>query len=283
VPPQLRQLLIDRFHLAAHRDTREMPIYRLVLARSDRRLGPSLTHAASDGCAEAPRGRGPSPPSGQRRRCVFRIGNGSLIAASMSMATLASRLKALVGRFVDDETGLDGLYDFEMKWLPPDGASAAGRRATAEEMAQVGTIADSAATAPPGPAMTARVADALRRLPFVAAAYTDSALVHDAPADSFAVLERRSLYPGRAAAEFSRFGVEVRYAEGWLPNVRGTGHGTPYWYDRHVPVVFMGRGIAPGRDSARVATVDVAPTLAGMLGVATPPDLDGKVLPVRGR
>jgi uncharacterized protein (TIGR03435 family) len=125
VPPQLRQLLIDRFHLAAHRDTREMPIYRLVLARSDRRLGPSLTHAASDGCAEAPRGRGPSPPSGQRRRCVFRIGNGSLIAASMSMATLASRLKALVGRFVDDETGLDGLYDFEMKWLPPDGASAA--------------------------------------------------------------------------------------------------------------------------------------------------------------
>jgi predicted AlkP superfamily pyrophosphatase or phosphodiesterase len=167
--------------------------------------------------------------------------------------------------------------------LPYDGESTAGRRATAQEMAQLGTIADSAAKAPDDPATTARVAGELRRLPFVAAAYTDSALLHDAPADSFAVLERRSLYPGRAASQFSRFGVEVRYAEGWLPNVRGTGHGTPYWYDRHVPVVFMGRGIAPGRDSSRVATVDVAPTLARLVGIGTPSDLDGKALPVGNR
>jgi arylsulfatase A-like enzyme len=41
--------------------------------------------------------------------------------------------------------------------------------------------------------------------------------------------------------------------------------------------------VAAGRDSARVATVDVAPTLARMLGVAAPAELDGKVLDVAGR
>jgi predicted AlkP superfamily pyrophosphatase or phosphodiesterase len=166
--------------------------------------------------------------------------------------------------------------------LPFDGESPAGRRATPEEMAQLGAIHDSAEKAADDPATPARVAEALRRLPFVAAAYTDAELLRGTPADSFAVLERRSLYPGRAAADYSRFGVEVRFVEGWLPNDRGTGHGTPYWYDRHVPVLFMGPGVLAGRDSTRVATVDVAPTLARMLGVAAPAELDGKVLPVGG-
>jgi predicted AlkP superfamily pyrophosphatase or phosphodiesterase len=167
--------------------------------------------------------------------------------------------------------------------LPFKGESEAGRRATPEEKAQLTAIQDSAAKMPDDSARPARVADALRRLPFVAAAYTDAELLRGTPTDSFAVLERRSLYPGRAAAEFSRFGVEVRYVEGWLATPRGSGHGTPYWYDRHVPVLFMGPGIAAGRDSARAATVDVAPTLAHLLGVAAPAELDGKVLDVAGR
>lgn len=167
--------------------------------------------------------------------------------------------------------------------LPFQGESPAGRRATAEEKAQLASIRDSAAKMADDPATATRVADALRRLPFVAAAYTDAELLRGAPADSFTVLERRSLYPGRAASEFSQFGVEVRYVEGWLGNVRGTGHGTPYWYDRHVPVLFMGPGVAMGRDSTRAATVDVAPTLARMLGIAAPAELDGKVLDVSGR
>jgi arylsulfatase A-like enzyme len=92
------------------------------------------------------------------------------------------------------------------------------------------------------------------------------------------VLERRSLYPGRAAADFSPFGVEVRFVEGWLSSGRGTSHGTPYWYDRHVPLLFMGPHIAPGRDTTRAATVDFAPTLARVLRVPAPTDLDGRPL-----
>jgi arylsulfatase A-like enzyme len=43
-------------------------------------------------------------------------------------------------------------------------------------------------------------------------------------------------------------------------------------------MIFMGPGIEPGRDSTRAATVDFAPTLARILGVKTPGDLDGHPL-----
>lgn len=112
----------------------------------------------------------------------------------------------------------------------------------------------------------------------MADAYTHEQLQRGAPADSFAVLARRSLYPGRAATEASKRGVEVGFVEGFLFGARGTSHGTTYWYDRHVPMIFMGPGIVRGRDGMRAATIDVAPTLARVLRVQTPPDLDGRVL-----
>ena len=62
----------------------------------------------------------------------------------------------------------------------------------------------------------------------------------------------------------------------------GTNHGSPYDYDRHVPLVFAGPGIAPGVSSERVATVDLAPSLAAHLGIRVPTELDGRALPLRG-
>jgi hypothetical protein len=128
------------------------------------------------------------------------------------------------------------------------------------------------------PESAANTAAALERLPIVADAYTHEQLLRGATADSFAVLARRSLYPGRAAAEASKRGVEVRFVEGFLFGARGTSHGTPYWYDRHVPMIFMGPGIQPARDRTRAATIDFAPTLARVLRVQTPHDLDGRAL-----
>src|SRR6187549_628857 len=52
LPPLLRTLLVDRFKLKAHTESRELPLYDLVLARSDGRLGPDLTPSKSD-CARA--------------------------------------------------------------------------------------------------------------------------------------------------------------------------------------------------------------------------------------
>jgi len=51
----------------------------------------------------------------------------------------------------------------------------------------------------------------------------------------------------------------------------GTGHGTVYDYDRHVPIIWMGAGIKPGHHTAPAGPEDIAPTLARMLGIADYP------------
>jgi predicted AlkP superfamily pyrophosphatase or phosphodiesterase len=48
-------------------------------------------------------------------------------------------------------------------------------------------------------------------------------------------------------------------------NVGGTGHGTPHEYDRHVPIIFMGAPVKPGRYANACGPEDIAPTLARML------------------
>lgn len=58
----------------------------------------------------------------------------------------------------------------------------------------------------------------------------------------------------------------------------GTGHGSLYDYDRHVPLVFYGSGVRSGIDDTPAATIDIAPTLAPALGVALPAGLSGQQL-----
>jgi hypothetical protein len=55
-------------------------------------------------------------------------------------------------------------------------------------------------------------------------------------------------------------------------------HGTPYSYDAHVPVIFMGSGVKPGRYEVAVAVNDIAPTVAAILDVETPAGSVGRVL-----
>ncbi len=56
----------------------------------------------------------------------------------------------------------------------------------------------------------------------------------------------------------------------WIEVEHGTTHGSPFDYDTHVPVIFMGPGIKPRRYDAAIAPNDIAPTLASLLGVETP-------------
>lgn len=101
--------------------------------------------------------------------------------------------------------------------------------------------------------------------------------------DSIAVLMAHSLYPGRAAGLLGRLGVEVVLTPHTLiwAWVRGTTHGSPYLYDRRVPVIFLGPGVAPGRIPGRAATASIAPTLAREAGIRFPDDLDGVPLSLR--
>ena len=57
----------------------------------------------------------------------------------------------------------------------------------------------------------------------------------------------------------------------------GTGHGTPYNYDQHVPVLLMGWGIEHGEFFQRITPADIAPTLASLCGI-TLATRDGRVL-----
>jgi len=118
-------------------------------------------------------------------------------------------------------------------------------------------------------------ADAVRKLPYIFRVYTSAQLERDNLAgDPIGTLIERGYYRGRAADLFI---VQKPY---WLASKDGTSHGTPFSYDTHVPVIFLGRGIRPGRYDENVRTADIAPTLAVLLGVNTPSGSVGRVLPV---
>jgi arylsulfatase A-like enzyme len=56
----------------------------------------------------------------------------------------------------------------------------------------------------------------------------------------------------------------------------GTSHGTPYRYDTHVPFLLYGTGVAKGQSREPVSTLDMAPTLAALLGVTPPAQCEGR-------
>ena len=103
-------------------------------------------------------------------------------------------------------------------------------------------------------------------------------------ADSFVRLLQNNEFEGRYAG-LERFGVAMRMKENFLADgsTGGTTHGSPYYYDRHVPMAFLGAGVTPGRSAESVRTVDFAPTLAALAGVSTPENLDGRAVVVVSR
>ncbi len=61
-------------------------------------------------------------------------------------------------------------------------------------------------------------------------------------------------------------------------------HGSPWGYDRRVPIIFWWKGITGFEQPVAVETVDIAPTLASLIGLAIPAgEIDGRVLPIDPR
>ncbi|MDF2439431.1 MAG: hypothetical protein JWN98_415, partial [Abditibacteriota bacterium] len=58
----------------------------------------------------------------------------------------------------------------------------------------------------------------------------------------------------------------------------GSTHGSPYDYDSHVPLIFAGAGVRPGRYAMNVEIVDLAPTLATLMGINAPSGNEGRAL-----
>jgi predicted AlkP superfamily pyrophosphatase or phosphodiesterase len=120
------------------------------------------------------------------------------------------------------------------------------------------------------------MAERLRKFDFIEDAYSHGTLADGASetTDPFRRLYANSFHPDRAAD------VAVRFREHYLPTSRSTStnHGSPYRYDTHVPLVLVGPGIIPDAFDEPVATTDLAPTLAHLLGIPVPDDIDGRVL-----
>jgi bla regulator protein blaR1 len=119
----MRTLLAERFKLAVHRETRQMDIYELVLARPDGKLGPALKPTTQDCAAMMAAARGgpppgPAPGPNSPVVCGMRGLPGRLVAGAMPMALLASNLSGQVQRIVIDRTGLSGAWDFEITFAP---------------------------------------------------------------------------------------------------------------------------------------------------------------------
>ncbi|MCS7023718.1 MAG: alkaline phosphatase family protein [Bryobacteraceae bacterium] len=64
----------------------------------------------------------------------------------------------------------------------------------------------------------------------------------------------------------------------YLFESRGTSHGLPFQYDAHIPVIFMGPGVKPGRYDFPISANDIAPTLATLLDVLMPSGALGRAL-----
>lgn len=115
----LLNLLRDRFQLATHLATREQPIFHLVMARSDGRLGPDLkpTSAACQATIAERQATGKLPdPNGTDPCGTGRNAPGLVAFSGRPIARLVPTLSDLTGRPVIDKTGLTGLYDLTLKF-----------------------------------------------------------------------------------------------------------------------------------------------------------------------
>jgi uncharacterized protein (TIGR03435 family) len=120
----LRRLLAERFKFSGHDETRELPIYELVMARTDGRLGPRMSPARvdCDALREAySRGEGSMPPSSD---CGGSREPGRVWMRGATMSNFARAILAgWTDRIVEDQTGLRGGYDFDLEFAPESGTT----------------------------------------------------------------------------------------------------------------------------------------------------------------
>jgi uncharacterized protein (TIGR03435 family) len=102
----LQSLLADRFHLQVHRQTKELPVYELSVAKGGSKLKEGR-------CIGTP---SPANPCGGTSGSA----RGILMGRAVSLQTMAKDLSGVLGRVVLDKTMLRGEYDFDLTWTPDE-------------------------------------------------------------------------------------------------------------------------------------------------------------------
>jgi uncharacterized protein (TIGR03435 family) len=122
----LRTLLAERFQLRLRSETRELPVYALVTANREGRLGPKLIRSEKQEAecerigADRLAGRPSAAPRqpGRPAPCAWLGYRNRLIYDALPLEELASFLSGQVRRLVVDRTGLTGRFDFDFTWTP---------------------------------------------------------------------------------------------------------------------------------------------------------------------
>lgn len=134
--------------------------------------------------------------------------------------------------------------------------------------------------------ITAAALVLINRDPAVAQAFDSNTLLTlepapvDASPEELSVAERvrRSVYPGRVGD------ILIAFKPSRTPATPGatyvSTHGSPWDYDRRVPILFWWKGATPHERILPLDTVDIAPTIAAVTGVKPPADLDGTCRPL---
>jgi bla regulator protein BlaR1 len=122
IPLMIQSLLADRFQLKIHHETKELPIYALVLANKDGRLGPQLTESKEGSCSafdptNPPPASEPGKPPVMGCGGMF-MGPDRVNGVANPISQLAPLLARMLGRTVVDKTGLTGKFDVKLQWTP---------------------------------------------------------------------------------------------------------------------------------------------------------------------
>lgn len=110
----LRSLLEDRFKLKVHRETKEGPVYALVLAKGGAKIKLSRDQSPENVDGPAPPGAGPN-------HGAIRIGAGNLVGNAVTLSWFATMLSQRLDRLIVDKTNLTGRYDIRLQWTPNAG------------------------------------------------------------------------------------------------------------------------------------------------------------------
>jgi uncharacterized protein (TIGR03435 family) len=117
--PMLQALLVERFKLAFHRETQQLPVYELIRTSNKAKLQPTQEGSCTVYSLNAP------PPSAAGARGTTFCGyprltqtgtSRALDGKGVSMATLALNIARSVRRSVIDKTGLTETYDLHLEW-----------------------------------------------------------------------------------------------------------------------------------------------------------------------
>lgn len=116
--PKMRQmiqaLLADRFKLVLGHETKDLPVYALIVGKD----GSKLHESAFKPPEKMPDG---PPRPGPGNRGLWITGPGHVSGTSVGTDMLADLLSRITGRVVTDKTGLTGSYDFTLQWTPEEG------------------------------------------------------------------------------------------------------------------------------------------------------------------